>query len=451
MVHKHYDEETGISTKYHLSIEGVELNFKDSRCSRATISFYKQGTSGHGIERELLYSTRDCPKVLHWTPAESGILMDDNYIQIEYLDDGYMRREVLATEEEVVDIARQAVYDEWDEAHIEVTHTLSVGTSTVWFEVIRNRYYSSVPRLDIRFVVEFGNSEECTRFLHEDMRILEHLSAVDMCTGIAVIRDIMRDLLPIANDLLTAHKNALLRSLPYSQFVDDLPQLETQLIRHRGSNRGDDRPCYLTLHISFGDFFYILCANWSATTIPSTFSSHSTTFRSLNNLHLKFPSHASQHRNPNSSSQSNQDDLTITISAREISFTTGTDSASLGSGFTLSSEHRTVNVNHINAILGDAFLAPISGGTIGGRNNVNNSFSMRTDEGASMLNDLRSINDLANGSLANSPLTTGSTDLRSDQSMIGTKPARKTISTYARRFATAIRFRPPYTTERHNG
>ncbi|KAF9488456.1 hypothetical protein BDN71DRAFT_459013 [Pleurotus eryngii] len=76
---------------------------------------------------------------------------------------------------------------------------------------------------------------------------------------------------------------------------------------------------------------------------------------------------------------------------------------------------------------------------------------MRTDEGVNMLNDLRSINDLANGSSANSPLTTGSTDLQSGQLMIGTKPARKTISTYARRFATAIRFRPPRTTERHNG
>ncbi|KAF9487653.1 hypothetical protein BDN71DRAFT_604415 [Pleurotus eryngii] len=101
--------------------------------------------------------------------------------------------------------------------------------------------------------------------------------------------------------------------------------------------------------------------------------------------------------------------------------------------------------------MGDAFLGTINGGNNGGRNNVNNSFSMRTDEGASMLNDLRSINDLANGSLANSPLTTSSTVLRSGQSMIGTKPARKTISTYARRFATAIRFRPPRTTERHNG
>ncbi|KAF9490196.1 hypothetical protein BDN71DRAFT_208784 [Pleurotus eryngii] len=267
---------------------------------------------------------------------------------------------------------------------------------------------------------------------------------------VAVVDDIMRALDPIRDDLFTARRNALRRGLPYSQFVDDLPQPETQLIRHRRSNQGNDRPCYLTLLLST-TILTIANVDWSATTIPPTFPLRSDVFRSLNSLHLKFPSPASHDRNCNSPSQSHQDDIIITISAGEISFSTGANPVSLGNRFALSSEHRTVNVNYINAIMGDAFLAPISGGTIGGRNNVNNSFSMRTDEGASMLNNLRSINDLANGSLANSPLTTGSTDLRSGQSMIGMKPMRKTISTYARRFATAIRFRPPHTTERHNG
>ncbi|KAF9492505.1 hypothetical protein BDN71DRAFT_1198904 [Pleurotus eryngii] len=229
------------------------------------------------------------------------------------------------------------------------------------------------------------------------MRKLEHqyISATD----VAVIDDIMRALVPIRDDLDVAKRNAARRGIPLSQFEDEYPQPEMLLVRHRASNTDNDRPCYLTLLVS-ADSFYIRRVDWSATTIPPTFPLRSDAFRSLNSLHLKFPSPASQDCNPNSSSQSHQDNLTITISAREISFSTGTDTVSLGNGFTLSSEHRTVNINYINAIMGDAFLAPISGGTIGGRNNVNNSFSMRTHEGASMLNNLRSINDLANSSLA---------------------------------------------------
>lgn len=48
-----------------------------------------------------------------------------------------MRWEVLATEEEADEIASRAAYDERDVAHIAVTRTLSVGTSTVWFKVER--------------------------------------------------------------------------------------------------------------------------------------------------------------------------------------------------------------------------------------------------------------------------------------------------------------------------
>lgn len=174
-------------------------------------------------------------------------------------------------------------------------------------------------------------------------------------------------------------KNALRYRLSLSQFLDEFPQPETKpLIRHRPSNRGHDRPCYLTLHLSTTlrlSFSSIVRVDWSATNVPPTFPSHSGAFRSLNNLHLKFPAPASQDRNYDSSSQRHQDDLTITISPREISFSssTSTNSASLGNGFTLSSEHRIVNVNYINAIMGDAFMGPISGGNNGGRNNVNTS------------------------------------------------------------------------------
>ncbi|KAF9490077.1 hypothetical protein BDN71DRAFT_232149 [Pleurotus eryngii] len=278
---------------------------------------------------------------------------------------------MLVTEKEADEIASRAEYDERDEAHIAVTSTLSVGTGTIWFKVEWLQLYPSVG-LDVGFVVEFGNSEECTRFLREHMRKLECRCRFPPYAGagIAVIDDIMRALDPIRDDLFTTERNAGQRGIPFLQFVDDLPQPETQLIRHRCSNRGDDRPCYLTLHITTS-IDAISNVDWSATTIPPTFPSHSSAFRSLNDLHLKFPSPASQDCNPNSSSQSHQDDLTITISAGEISFSTGANPVSLGNRFTLSSVHRTVNVNYINAIMGDAFLGTINGGNNGGRNNVN--------------------------------------------------------------------------------
>ncbi len=50
-----------------------------------------------------------------------------------------MRQEVLATDEEVDEIASRAAYDERDEAHIAVTHAFSIGTATVWLKVHRVR------------------------------------------------------------------------------------------------------------------------------------------------------------------------------------------------------------------------------------------------------------------------------------------------------------------------
>ncbi|KAF9492543.1 hypothetical protein BDN71DRAFT_1451481 [Pleurotus eryngii] len=344
MLYRHYDEETGILTFYDVDIEGAQIDFNDSWC----ISLYEY-VSWPSAGRKLLYTMIDCPKELLWTLPKPEYLTGGSDIRVEYLEDGYMRQEVLATKEEAVDIARRAVYDECGLACIAVTRTLSIGTSTVWLEAERERCYRDRAIYNARLVVEFGNSEECTRFLHEDMRMLEGKYIYELDTGVGVIGDFSRALLLITGNINAAEINAAERCVPYSQFFDDLPQPETQLIRHRTSNRGDDRPCYLTLDISLDDLCHILRLDWSATTIPLTFPSHSSTFWSLNNLHLKFPSPASQDRNSNSSSQSQQDDLTITISAREISFTTGTDSVSLGSGFTLSSDHRTVTVNYINA------------------------------------------------------------------------------------------------------
>lgn len=209
----------------------------------------------------------------------------------------------------------------------------------------------------------------------------------DVDNDVAVIDDIIRALLPMRDDVLTgmlsrfsirsycrlicdvAHDNAVKRSIPFSRFEDECPQPEMQLIRHRASNRGDDRPCFVTLHLSTNSFLRILRVDWSATTTPTTFPSPSGAFRSLNNVHLKFPFATSQDRDHNS-----QEDLTITISAGEISFSTGTCSISPGKGSTLSSKHCTVNINnYITKIMGDAFFGTINGGNNGGRNNTNTS------------------------------------------------------------------------------
>ncbi|KAJ8689370.1 hypothetical protein PTI98_013395 [Pleurotus ostreatus] len=276
-----------------------------------------------------------------------------------------MGQEALATEEEADEIAKRAAHDERHQAHIMVTRALSVGTATVWLKVHRIRSYCTTKVVEARFCIEFANSEECTRFLHEDMRRLKLRHVSDEDTDVAVIGDILRALLPIHDDHRSAEKNALRRGIPESQFIDEYPEPETQLISHRGHHR----PCCLSLSISLV-FGSIICVDWSATTIPPTFPSPSGAFQSLNNLRVIFPSHD---RN-----SSPQDDLTITISAGEMSFSTGTNPISLANGLTLSSAHRTVNINYINAIMGDAFIGTINGGNNGGRNNTNTSSYFKT-------------------------------------------------------------------------
>ncbi|KAJ8689355.1 hypothetical protein PTI98_013380 [Pleurotus ostreatus] len=341
----HRNEETGIETRYYCYIEGVRIDFDDSWCPGATISLYEH--------TELRYTTTDCPKGLCWTPPAPRELGND--LNIEYLRDGYMRQEVLTTRKAADRIALRAAHCGRAEAHIAVTHALSVGTATVWYKVERSRYYISLIDVDVRFCVEFASQADCTRFLHKDMTKLERRFIEDEDTDVSVIEDIMRALDTISRDHWSARHNAARRGIPWSQFKDELPQPETQLIRHRGH----DRPCYLTLSISLSHSF-ISIVDWGATTIPPTLSP-SGAFQSLNNLHLKFPSHSSQ-----------QGDLTISIYAREISFLDGTNSVSAGKPFSINSVHRTVNINYIHNT-GDAFLAPIHGGNVGGRNNVNTS------------------------------------------------------------------------------
>ncbi|KAF9489812.1 hypothetical protein BDN71DRAFT_256955 [Pleurotus eryngii] len=185
-------------------------------CPGATISLSEQPcwpSSG----RKLLYTMLDCPKILHWTPSAPQFLSLQNIVVIEYLEDGNTRQEMLVTEKEADERASRAVYDGLDMVHIAVTRTLSVGTSTVWLRAERNQFYRPDIVLDVRLIVEFGNSEECTRFLHEDLRELKLRDIFDVNTDVAAIGDIMRALVPIADNLLTAEDNAAARCVPYSQ------------------------------------------------------------------------------------------------------------------------------------------------------------------------------------------------------------------------------------------
>lgn len=115
----------------------------------------------------------------------------------------------------------------------------------------------------------------------------------------------------------------------------------------------------------------VTVATWSAINDPRAFLPPSNSFSSLNRMHLKFPLPTLQDRDDNSSLSGDQDqkELSITVSEREISFSSGTNSPR--DHVVISSTHRTVIVNHIHAIMGDAFLGTINGGNNGGRNNVN--------------------------------------------------------------------------------
>ncbi|KAF9490094.1 hypothetical protein BDN71DRAFT_1511575 [Pleurotus eryngii] len=326
----------------------------------------------------------DCPKVLHWTPSAPQSLLLQNGVEIEYLEDGNTRWEDLVTGEEADEIVSRVVYDELDVAHIAVTRTLSVGTSTVWFKVERNQTYIFEMVLDVCLVVEFGNSEECIRFLHGDMRELKLQDFGGEETNIAAIDDIMRALVPVTDDLNAAKKNAARRGIPFSQFKDEY-QPETQFIRHQASDRGDDRPCYLTLDISIyaHTYLFIRHVDWSATNSPPISPSHSNAFQSLNNIHLNFPLSAQDdRRNNNPSSQNSTEPLSFTVEASGIHGLTGTNSVARGNSITISSEHRNVHVNlagllgvslNINFISGDSYFGAISSSNIGGMNNVNTS------------------------------------------------------------------------------
>ncbi|KAF4565309.1 hypothetical protein EYR36_001879 [Pleurotus pulmonarius] len=225
------------------------------------------------------------------------------------------------------------------------------------------------------------------------MRIwkLEHRSINDSDSDVSVNDDIIRALSPIHDDYYSAMKNAVRRQIPHSQFIDEYPQPETVLIRHRDSNRGHDHPCYLPCTLRLQGLTFILFAttidgvtvDWGAINNFPTRPLSSDAFHSLSSLHLNFPSSA-QHDRPSHDrpSQNNTDPLSFTLEATGIHGLTATNSVAQGNSITIASEHRNVQVNlaglhgisvNINFISGDSYFGAISSSNIGGTNNVNTS------------------------------------------------------------------------------
>ncbi len=116
----------------------------------------------------------------------------------------------------------------------------------------------------------------------------------------------------------------------------------------------------------------VTVATWSVINDPLAFLPPLDSFSSLNRIHLQFPLPTPPNRNRVSSlaGERGPKELTLTISEREISFSTGSDSPA--DSVVLSNAHRTIIINHIHTIMGDAFLGVINGGNNGGRNNYNN-------------------------------------------------------------------------------
>lgn len=130
------------------------MKFNDRWSPGATISLYQWSSWGAGWERAFghegslpqgvaldtsyTFVSIDCsPKLVDAVTQWHRRLGDG--VEIGYWVDGYMCYEKLTTAEEADEMATRAVYDAQDEAYIAVTHTLSIGTSTVWLKVKRVR------------------------------------------------------------------------------------------------------------------------------------------------------------------------------------------------------------------------------------------------------------------------------------------------------------------------
>ncbi|KDQ23026.1 hypothetical protein PLEOSDRAFT_162946 [Pleurotus ostreatus PC15] len=314
-----------------------------------------------------------CPQALHWKLRRPRTIIGD--IIIEYANDRYERNDVLVPWDDITEMAEQAEYDRQGQAHIDFKNTFSFGTSTSWFE--KQIYLSS---WSMRVILEFPNSGECFRCIQHEIPRLQGTSVTNQRDDIerTIIDDMYEAVDPLVSDYCHAEIAAIDRGLSDAEFRDEFAELETQLIRHRGSSpdKNDARPCFLILHLEFMGRArlndrpsFLGAVHWNATDAPLAFPC-SNPFQYLSNLHLSFPSTASADRSGRSSSPPHSGPLTITFSEQGFLFLDGTNTVSAGNGLTTNIANRTVVVNYIGAVMGDYF-GIVNGGNVGGTNNTN--------------------------------------------------------------------------------
>ncbi|KAF4586568.1 hypothetical protein EYR38_010847 [Pleurotus pulmonarius] len=247
---------------------------------------------------------------------------------------------------------------------------LAVGTSRLANNTSPVHHYIE-QELMINVALEFGDSEECFRFIQHGIKKV-HMGRFD--NDDAVINDVYEKVTPLAIDHRRAELAALRRGLSKYDFDDERVQPPTQVACHRASPSDNHaRPCVLMLHLEVwtGDpnrGCLVLSAHWSATDFLPSYPSCSNPFQYLTSFHSSDPASAAQSHDLSSSRHSGA--LNITISAHGISVLDGTSTVSARNGLTINGVNRAIIINHISAIMGDYF-GIVNGGNAGGTNNTN--------------------------------------------------------------------------------
>ncbi|KAF7439713.1 hypothetical protein PC9H_000049 [Pleurotus ostreatus] len=313
-----------------------------------TVSFHE--LTWDGEMGEELFVAKKCSKAFRWKPRQPKELALKREIVIKYVKDGYERNDLVVPYSLIEEMAERAEYNVNEEAHIKIKHTFSFGAATCWFKVERRRRYSHAG-LRLNFVLEFANSEDCLSFIQHDLTKTKYklpyclfrshanseLREMGYDTFLrtqddefSILKTVWQTLTPLASNCLNAQRVAIQRRLPKSQFEDEYPEPEAQLIRQRQqTSTQHNRPCYLILHLAvsfaaFNDTIGVDVATWSAINDPLAFIPPSNIFSSLKHFHVKIPLPTPPNYNYNSSLSGERlpKELALAISERGISFST---------------------------------------------------------------------------------------------------------------------------------
>ncbi|KAJ8701130.1 hypothetical protein PTI98_004087 [Pleurotus ostreatus] len=411
-----YVEETGINTFHNVSIEAIIVKFDCSWSPGPTVSFHE--LTWDGEMGEELFVAKKCSKAFRWKPRQPKELALKREIVIKYVKDGYERNDLVVPYSLIEEMAERAEYNVNEEAHIKIKHTFSFGAATCWFKVERRRRYSHAG-LRLNFVLEFANSEDCLSFIQHDLTKTKEMGYDTFLRTqddeFSILKTVWQTLTPLASNCLNAQRVAIQRRLPKSQFEDEYPEPEAQLIRQRQqTSTQHNRPCYLILHLAvsfaaFNDTIGVDVATWSAINDPLAFIPPSNIFSSLKHFHVKIPLPTPPNYNYNSSLSGERlpKELALAISERGISFST--DSKPPANNVVLRSMHHTITTE---ASMRGMFFW---GGTVGGRYNGDD----LRDISPSVLNDSEDLplNENPQQELASVPANSA----RIQYTVVGTK------------------------------